>query len=122
MGKVNFSIVVQGLARTGFLILSVKDNRFVYVPEMTAVSSDQSSKTKFNFLSGVRYEHLLAGISGGVISTCILHPLDLLKIRCVTFVYGLTLTTARTEPDLEGKIPNFNLTSPSRAWLRLNAF
>ena len=109
MGKVNFSIVVQGLARTGFLILSVKDNRFVYVPEMTAVSSDQSSKTKFNFLSGVRYEHLLAGISGGVISTCILHPLDLLKIRCVTFVYGLTLTTARTEPDLEGKIPNFNL-------------
>ena len=76
---------------------------------MTAVSSDQSSKTKFNFLSGVRYEHLLAGISGGVISTCILHPLDLLKIRCVTFVYGLTLTTARTEPDLEGKIPNFNL-------------
>ena len=52
---------------------------------MTAVSSDQSSKTKFNFLSGVRYEHLLAGISGGVISTCILHPLDLLKIRCITF-------------------------------------
>jgi len=45
------------------------------------VSSDQSSKTKFSFLSGVRYEHLLAGVSGGVIATCILHPLDLLKIR-----------------------------------------
>jgi len=29
----------------------------------------------------VKYEHLLAGISGGVVSTLILHPLDLLKIR-----------------------------------------
>ncbi|XP_063876952.1 LOW QUALITY PROTEIN: solute carrier family 25 member 32-like, partial [Scylla paramamosain] len=30
---------------------------------------------------GVRYEHLVAGVSGGVASTLILHPLDLLKIR-----------------------------------------
>jgi solute carrier family 25 folate transporter 32 len=29
----------------------------------------------------VKYEHLVAGVSGGVISTLILHPLDLLKIR-----------------------------------------
>ncbi|XP_023332803.1 mitochondrial folate transporter/carrier [Eurytemora carolleeae] len=29
----------------------------------------------------VKYEHLVAGISGGVVSTLILHPLDLLKIR-----------------------------------------
>ena len=29
----------------------------------------------------VRYEHLLAGVSGGVVSTVILHPLDLLKVR-----------------------------------------
>jgi len=29
----------------------------------------------------VKYEHLVAGISGGVISTLLLHPLDLLKIR-----------------------------------------
>ena len=54
---------------------------------MTAVSSDQSSKTKFSFLSGVRYEHLLAGVSGGVIATCILHPLDLLKIRYLCFFF-----------------------------------
>jgi len=27
------------------------------------------------------YEHLVAGISGGVVSTLVLHPLDLLKIR-----------------------------------------
>eukprot|EP00092_Neocalanus_flemingeri_P001434 GFUD01001532.1.p1 GENE.GFUD01001532.1~~GFUD01001532.1.p1 ORF type:complete len:335 (-),score=61.42 GFUD01001532.1:209-1213(-) len=35
----------------------------------------------FRFLSGVRYEHLLAGVGGGVAATSILHPLDLLKIR-----------------------------------------
>lgn len=29
----------------------------------------------------VRYEHLIAGVSGGVTSTLVLHPLDLLKIR-----------------------------------------
>ncbi|KAK2703503.1 hypothetical protein QYM36_018083, partial [Artemia franciscana] len=32
-------------------------------------------------LKDVRYEHLIAGISGGVASTLILHPLDLIKIR-----------------------------------------
>ena len=29
----------------------------------------------------IRYEHLLAGVSGGVSSTLVLHPLDLIKIR-----------------------------------------
>ena len=29
----------------------------------------------------LRYEHLVAGLSGGVVSTLLLHPLDLLKIR-----------------------------------------
>ena len=50
---------------------------------MTVTSSEQRSAPRPapSFLSGVRYEHLLAGVSGGVISTCILHPLDLLKIR-----------------------------------------
>lgn len=36
----------------------------------------------------MRFEHLYAGISGGVVSTIVLHPLDLVKIRfqgeCVT--------------------------------------
>ncbi|KAM4705502.1 solute carrier family 25 member 32 [Rhinophrynus dorsalis] len=31
--------------------------------------------------SHVRYENLVAGLSGGVISTLVLHPLDLVKIR-----------------------------------------
>ena len=34
-----------------------------------------------NTAKAVKYEHLLAGISGGVVSTLLLHPLDLLKIR-----------------------------------------
>lgn len=29
----------------------------------------------------VKYEHLVAGLSGGAVSTLILHPFDLLKIR-----------------------------------------
>ncbi|KAM4631323.1 solute carrier family 25 member 32a [Polymixia lowei] len=32
-------------------------------------------------LSHIRYENLAAGLSGGVISTLVLHPLDLVKIR-----------------------------------------
>lgn len=36
---------------------------------------------KLNLSSHVKYEHLVAGISGGVTSTLILHPLDLIKIR-----------------------------------------
>ena len=50
--------------------------------------SSHRSQPAPSFLSGVRYEHLLAGVSGGVISTCVLHPLDLLKIRfVVTVIY-----------------------------------
>ncbi|XP_053966014.1 mitochondrial folate transporter/carrier [Anastrepha obliqua] len=49
---------------------------------MTAINS-KSTKFggKLNLTSHVKYEHLLAGISGGVTSTLILHPLDLIKIR-----------------------------------------
>lgn len=35
----------------------------------------------FSVLRTVKFEHLIAGVSGGVVSTLILHPLDLLKIR-----------------------------------------
>ena len=37
--------------------------------------------SKLKLFSHVHYEHLVAGISGGVASTLILHPLDLIKIR-----------------------------------------
>ncbi|XP_013787487.1 mitochondrial folate transporter/carrier-like [Limulus polyphemus] len=35
----------------------------------------------YSVLFHVKYEHLLAGVSGGVASTLVLHPLELLKIR-----------------------------------------
>lgn len=40
-----------------------------------------SNKMKAKVFSHVKYEHLVAGVSGGVTSTLILHPLDLIKIR-----------------------------------------
>lgn len=43
--------------------------------------STTNSKPKLTLFSGVKYEHMVAGVSGGVASTLILHPLDLIKIR-----------------------------------------
>jgi len=46
------------------------------------MASEQRAAPKpFTFLSGVRLEHMVAGVGGGVVATSILHPLDLLKIR-----------------------------------------
>ncbi|XP_055853656.1 mitochondrial folate transporter/carrier [Episyrphus balteatus] len=42
---------------------------------------NQKNVGKFNLFSHVKYEHLVAGVSGGVTSTLLLHPLDLIKIR-----------------------------------------
>lgn len=49
----------------------------------SAVSDHAASTQKVtsNFRQHIRYEHLIAGMSGGVSSTLILHPLDLIKIR-----------------------------------------
>ncbi|KAF8763643.1 Mitochondrial folate transporter/carrier like protein [Argiope bruennichi] len=38
-------------------------------------------QSPINLFAHIKFEHLLAGISGGVTSTLVLHPLDLLKIR-----------------------------------------
>lgn len=47
----------------------------------TSSSKVLQSNGKFNVMAHVKYEHLVAGISGGITSTLILHPLDLIKIR-----------------------------------------
>ncbi|BFG03471.1 mitochondrial folate transporter/carrier [Drosophila madeirensis] len=47
----------------------------------TSAVAAKGSPKKFNVFSHFKYEHLVAGISGGVASTIILHPLDLIKIR-----------------------------------------
>lgn len=49
---------------------------------MTSMKSASGpSNTGLTVLKHVKYEHLIAGITGGVTSTLILHPLDLIKIR-----------------------------------------
>lgn len=48
---------------------------------MKSRSHSSVPKPTTGLLSHIKYEHLLAGISGGAISTLILHPLDLMKIR-----------------------------------------
>lgn len=42
---------------------------------------NSSKRNTGNVFEHVKIEHLFAGISGGVTSTIVLHPLDLLKIR-----------------------------------------
>ncbi|XP_017768271.1 PREDICTED: mitochondrial folate transporter/carrier [Nicrophorus vespilloides] len=50
-----------------------------------ATMKNHTTKNNYNsnlsLFNHIKYEHLLAGISGGAISTLILHPLDLMKIR-----------------------------------------
>ena len=49
---------------------------------MAADVRDTPTKSvPLSFFSGVRYEHLVAGLSGGVVSTLATHPFDLIKLR-----------------------------------------
>lgn len=47
----------------------------------TNMKNHNTKKGNISLFSHFKYEHLLAGISGGAISTLLLHPLDLMKIR-----------------------------------------
>jgi len=51
------------------------------LPSFPTVHASSDANKNSKLLSHVRMEHLLAGVSGGVASTLILHPLDLVKIR-----------------------------------------
>lgn len=35
----------------------------------------------FMGISDIKFDHLFAGVCGGVVSTAVLHPLDLIKVR-----------------------------------------
>ncbi|XP_039282197.1 mitochondrial folate transporter/carrier-like [Nilaparvata lugens] len=48
---------------------------------VSSSSSSDSLKSGLKVFEHVKYEHLLAGVAGGVASTLVLHPLDLIKIR-----------------------------------------
>lgn len=47
----------------------------------TLKSHGKLPSSKDNLFKNIKYEHLVAGISGGITSTLILHPLDVIKIR-----------------------------------------
>ncbi len=51
------------------------------VPEEHNMKSSKSHSSNVTLFRHLKYEHLVAGITGGVTSTLLLHPLDLLKIR-----------------------------------------
>ncbi|KAJ8933391.1 hypothetical protein NQ314_014031 [Rhamnusium bicolor] len=51
---------------------------------MTSVTTNSPKSTvpkEMSIFSHVKFEHLIAGISGGVISTLAVHPFDVIKIR-----------------------------------------
>lgn len=61
---------------------------------MTTVEST-SNKLLYAF-SHLQYEYLLAGMAGGTISTLILHPLDLLKVRFAgNFLLNIVISTTK---------------------------
>lgn len=43
--------------------------------------ADTTQSSPFSWVRHLKYEHMIAGVSGGVTSTVVLHPLDLLKVR-----------------------------------------
>jgi len=44
-------------------------------------STPMSKLPEFSFSNHIRWQHFVAGLSGGVLSTLVVHPLDLIKIR-----------------------------------------
>ena len=45
------------------------------------VEAEARNVLPYSFLSGVKYQHLVAGLSGGIVSTLATHPFDLIKLR-----------------------------------------
>lgn len=58
--------------------------------ERQAIAERPSTSQRQSITRFIRYEHLLAGVSGGVTSTLVLHPLDLIKIRFQGKMQGMT--------------------------------
>ncbi|XP_037081020.1 mitochondrial folate transporter/carrier-like [Pollicipes pollicipes] len=70
--------------------------------ERTSAQAQKSAPVRRSLLSSLRYEHLLAGMAGGVASTLILHPLDLIKIR-----FAVDDGVIRSRPHYNGMLNAF---------------
>lgn len=74
--------------------------------------TSSSVKERLPLFSTVKWEHLVAGVSGGAFSTLVLHPLDLVKIR-FQVNEGVTIGAA-SRPQYQGIF--HALTSISRTY------
>ena len=45
------------------------------------VKAEAARGLSLSLFSGVKYEHLVAGLTGGVLATLATHPFDLIKLR-----------------------------------------
>jgi len=67
------------------------------------MTTKRDQKSVFSSLmASLQYEHLVAGVAGGVSSTLILHPLDLIKIR-----FAVDDGVLRTRPHYSGMFNAF---------------
>lgn len=64
---------------TSSAVISTSNSSSIMSNDSSAPTKDSSSFK--SIIRNAQCEHLVAGFSGGVISTLVLHPLDLLKIR-----------------------------------------
>ena len=67
------------------------------------MSNSSRPPALLNYIGTVQLRHMVAGISGGVVSTLLLHPLDLLKIRSDTAGAGV-------------RANNIDIISPGLLW------
>jgi solute carrier family 25 folate transporter 32 len=57
---------------------------------MSTINSSNVSNKFFSMFNHLKYEYLVAGVAGGIVSTLVLHPLDLIKIRFAGKVFYKT--------------------------------
>ena len=82
---------------------------------MAAAIKNNSKNGKVTLFSHLKYEHMVAGVSGGVTSTLILHPLDLIKIR---FAGEFGLPYIQQSPQRSTTIPPIQ--TNNFLWLSVN--
>lgn len=98
--RVEAKIASVGKDETGFSAnKSITNDEQFDTGKMSAIKSSGTPETArlLPMLSHLKYEHFVAGISGGVVSTLMLHPLDLIKTR-----FAVSDGHTRTGPQYEG--------------------
>ncbi|KAK0087878.1 hypothetical protein PV325_013867 [Microctonus aethiopoides] len=110
VGSTNIAKNVSTLSTVTKISPPLRDKQFDLMESkaMTTIKATPATgpRTSLPVLSHFKYEHLVAGVSGGVVSTLMLHPLDLIKIRFAV-INTLLLSTvndgvSKTAPQYSG--------------------